>query len=95
MKIAERNVIVAEIEKAEEDNKRQERENRESYLDSLRKSEDFQKYVVSEILEKELHKVGSIDAIPESMDFEGIGKALLVAKAAKKLIENMLKPLRG
>ena len=95
MKTAKRDRIKSEIEKKILANDLAEQKRRDEYIKSLKANESFQKYVVQGIFKEEKEKLNSIDSIPESLDYDGMGKTLVAAKAAKAIIQNILNELEG
>jgi hypothetical protein len=69
-------------------------EDRIKYLESLKASRKFQKYVVEEILEKTLNDVFTLDKLPVSDEMEKLGSVALqyvMARKAVKLVFDKLK----
>lgn len=81
-KAAEEKLVQAE-EQAVADEK-------EAYLDALKKDHRFQQFVVRDIIKAELDRLGSLDTIPIGDDFKKMGELVVINAAARKTLQAIL-----
>lgn len=93
MKIVKKDSDIKKQEEAQKAALLKEEATKEKYLEGLRKSQAFQKYVVEGIFAEEIRKLTDIRNIPDG-DYESMGKIVLQAKATRAVIEKIISQLR-
>lgn len=92
MKIVKRDEQLAEEELLAKEQEKKDTERRDKYLETLRKNRNFQRFVIDEIIKKNLDALTDIRNIkPKDLnDAEEIGRLLIQAKISRATIENIL-----
>lgn len=90
MTIIKPDKIKYEEENAELERKQRDDNDRADYLERLRNSKKFQKYVIKEIFEKQINETFSLDRIPLTDEMDKLGKVTLQYILARKAIEKIL-----
>lgn len=98
MKIIKKDEKIAKKEADELARLKVEEKAREEYLNSLRKNKLFQKYVIDEILKKELNRITNIEWMYESEHLgessnSRVGEIIRRNSIVLRTIKNILKPL--
>lgn len=98
MKIIEKDENIAKKEADEKARLKVEEKAREEYLNSLRKNKLFQKYVIDEILKKELNRITNIEWMYSSEHLgessnSRVGEIVRRNSIVYRTVKNLLKPL--
>ena len=85
-----------QLDRLEQNRLKQEREqkDRSDYLESLKKSRKFKKYVVEEILEKVLNDTFTLDNLPVSDEMDKLGSVALQYVLARKAVKMVFDKLK-
>jgi hypothetical protein len=94
MAIIKPDKIKYEEENAELEKKQREDNDRADYLERLKNSRKFQKYVIKEIFEKQINETFSLDRIPLTDEMDKLGTVTLQYILARKAVEKMLDKLK-
>jgi hypothetical protein len=92
MKVITRDSVQSDIEKKKKLDDSNYRIARESYLDKLKSSRKFQKYVVEDILLKAANDLNDLSQIPNSAfsNLEEVGKIILSTQIAHKKLKSII-----
>lgn len=84
-----------ELERAEKEEKRQEDEARNDYLDNLKADDRFQKYVIEEIIKLEINNLTDLRNFGnnEFKDLKELGNLVLQSNLARKILERIFSKL--
>jgi len=89
-KIVELDEKVALKEKMEAADVEAEEAERDAYFTRLKNDAGFQKYVVEEILRKNIALVGNLDTIPLDDDLEKMGRLVVINAAVRTTLQAIL-----
>lgn len=86
----------SQLKKEQEILRKRESENTEraKYLEMIRNSRKFQKYVMKEIIEKSLNETFSLDNLPIGDDMEKMGQVSLQYVLARQAVNKIIKQIK-
>ena len=74
--------------------KRSESDDRAKYLETIKHSKKFQKYILKEIIEKSVNETFSMDNLPIGDDMEKMGQVALQYVLARQAINKIISKLK-
>ena len=99
MKVVVKDEVKLKLERKEKEVRQQENKVRLDYLSSLRKDDKFQKYVIDEIIQRNLNLLTDTRLIEKSganlSNKEEIGNLVLISIMSRKNLEKILQELLG
>ena len=94
MNVIRPNIYEYERENQELSRKEREDNERAEYIQRLRKSRKFQKYIVQEIFQNQLDETFSLDRIPLTDEMNKLGEVTLQYILARKAIEKIIDKIK-